>query len=608
MKRYVKYFVLIITLFLTFKINVNATTYTNMDTTFTIEYDYNYYSDNIKNFYQDLIDLHSDYYNLVIVDDFFIQGAFNNNYRLFLVPKNINELQLQIYYSYNVNSTSSGGSLQSVVINYSSIKYYSNNVFNTTNTIYQNFYNCYVNNSCSNYNTLSSNSSFVSNRQPIIPNNVTSYQFLPVPRNTDLSGYSNTSSVLYYSSIPVIFSSGISGSSSTNNYYNKSLKIEGITYGYGDEIPTYLSSVPLPNDNNKYFIQFDNQLNSVYSKLSVTNIDRYLLYLDFSTIDISSTYYKDYVTNNLKFIFSGRKNNNNNYYQYDNISCSFDTINSSIDSSNNDLIHFEFKNINCDSSVNLSNYDYIYVTSYLDYTNWNNNNSKSLVTISVNANYGNFTYNDYLGDIYDNYNNLSSNFRFLISTKSQTINNNNSVYVYSSNDSTYYDAYDLSTLEFVNGFGGIIEKDTLSLGNIIPTKINVNDPQSLTTNYGFIIFSSESNTNLSMFFNSNIVLSLKYNDSNLYYYDIDNQTFDNYSFQIYDRNNINSYNFDLGESFTNILSFNESLRLEITQFGALVSKFYFSLPLVVQLFILVSFNILLLKFLFKLISNTNGKE
>lgn len=211
----------------------NAASTSNFDTTYTINYDYEYFDSlydgsmeftNIKSFLQDIIDLSSNYYDLVIFYNGY-RGYNNQTFFFYLYPKG------NSYFDVAYMGTS-GGELR-FDLSYSGFYYFSNLLnINTDSTWYLNFYKCYINNNCTGYystNSLNFGNStgirnFYSNNSYVLP-------------NMPYSDSSVRTSIIYYSSLPFRFVNNIDYSS--YNLLYKDLIINEKRYTLNDLIPTY---------------------------------------------------------------------------------------------------------------------------------------------------------------------------------------------------------------------------------------------------------------------------------------------------------------------------------------------------------------------------------
>ena len=210
----------------------------------------------------------------------------------------------------------------------------------------------------------------------------------------------------YYSTRPFTIDNYCS---SLTDFYCKTLRINGVTYGIGSLLPTY-RTLYFPNNSKR-----ESAIGNIYiGGIPKNNIS------DFKYS--ASFYYEDYEyarSLNPLFLFYGRVPHTG-YYSYESLDChspdilgSF-AINQELQKVNFTLLPYGFTCTN-----DMSRYDNVYVRVYFNYNTYSDN---SIMGYNGGSNYGysarlNDSMATYLGsDIYEVFENQPYDFSYVLST------------------------------------------------------------------------------------------------------------------------------------------------------------------------------------------------
>lgn len=509
--------------------------------------------------------------------DQFINGGYNsNNYKIIPVVKYDKTTHITTLYIIYANSGSTYADLSSYAQVTSNGSQFKATLKSSTSslrvsTISSNYsveqvetaYNSYV--SCSmNSNGCPSTS-------------INSYTFSLDVTGTVVDGSDldlNTSNIFYFiykSPIPVRYQRN----TSTNNlYFYKSLKYNGQTILYGNQMPYYMDSY-IPPTPGGLFWEIDDlkPIDDFFvSKVDVNDIDEL-------EIDIRFKYYDNNMVDDLDFdtYYYGRVDNGN-YYSYEKINCLRDgAITYDYDINNNYKVIYS--NFRCSSS--LTNYDYIYIRFRPRYIN-TTNNKISNIYMSSSSGYMNQT-KEYNGgnfvQIMDYFDNLDNNFEMLISTNKQRQYSN-----YYSLDSTIImsnvNRQDNNISNFASDNNMLFGTETNS--NVIIYNIDLNN-NNLNPLYVYI-----GDESIISFRDTNTNTFTYYDDTNtLVQGNIDN------NFQVV----YNSY--DLNYYFSRVNNFINDIDNDLISFHNLIQTCYDSLDVSIQLIINVLYILGLSYLLFK---------
>lgn len=386
----------------------------------------------------------------------------------------------------------------------------------------------------------------------------------------------------------------------TSKYYKKVCLVnENKCYEPGDYFDSYMDLHPIePEPVEPTFIGYKESLDTFYTDLSPSDFTNYQLSVNFKVPQSLLGFYQepqDYIDNTtFNAICSGRINNSNNYYTYDNFPCSFNSGYSLTDSQ----ITYTFNSFTTSSS--LTNYDKLYITinsNYLD-----SNVSTVIFDFNYTYNLGNFYNTQYRGSIYEKFTNLPLNFRMYLTS-------NNSL----SDSDLYLRSFKLINYNiYLRGFSTTTYQQNLAIGNSLLANIiegtdanfefyNAQVSNSIDT--GIMIFQQNGSIlvpYLDLFFNSGVILSINNNSSSNDFYYIDNTgniTHNDFIINIQQNNN----NYDISYYISVVNDFIDNLSSDTLEFASLTQNFYNNIPLIFQTFIFVIFIIFCLYFTYLLI-------
>ena len=387
---------------------------------------------------------------------------------------------------------------------------------------------------------------------------------------------------IYSSPIPIYFVTGIELG---NKVFYKSLLWNGETKVYNDLLPTYydLNNGGNNDDDNNFFQVVDNRFRSLYLNLDKSDLSSLSLNYTYAVYNIDNY---DSNLDMIPFWYYGRKNNGT-YYSYESINCS----NSSSVSSNENVYDFTFNNFTCTSD--LTNYDKIYIYTTQKYID--DSIPMFIYGLDVNTS-ANIYYGNYLGVLYENFDNLNSGFKLLLSTYDDY--NPCQVNVITDNDYVGFDLIENSnstlTLEtrgdwfFSCQHNGIC---TIKFGNKIYNK-------NLLI-YDDLSYSNVSSTNLKLFLEDNIIVSIVNNNS-VSYYDNNGNIVSNNIFLTYDSTD-NSNLYDISDVFSKVNDYIDSLEEDMFTFHNLIDSCYEVLPEIIQNLISIIYMLSLTYLVFKVI-------
>lgn len=574
-----KFLLFIIFLSFFFVLNVYASSSVNLDSTYDItindtDVDLSSYVDSsqtttIEDFINNIVSLHSDNYRVVVVLD---QNSSLKNFHINVVP---NSITSQDVYLVGRNSTYSNsifdmqtnsGSYQSQIF---TIPTNQSNIYNTTQ--YQNFYNCYINNSCNLINVSSFGNYLTINysRTNVFNNNNNFPITYPTTGQRKILLYSDVDFLLNYSDF-----NNYTCNQSTSSCFIKKVYINENLYNNGSKLPSYYDLFLRPQIS---FNNYDQQLNRVFvGNIPKNNINSLNIDLSFNVND------SQYINNiDIKTNFFGRVDHSS-YYSYEKINCSADTIISSFAIDGN-LVTGKIFPYGVVCSSDLSSYDQIFTrvdilpNGSVDYVTYN---------LSLSSNYGNvfnfstinqsFSYYNKLY-IYEKFDNLDPHFSLMLSTNKDT------GYSYYLSDSIYTigNYISLTTKEIMYNYQ--------SFGSMSNTMYNI---------YNYYDY-NQNNTNLKLFIDNDSIISVGSNNTYTYYDEnrdlVSGIINNNFIYSL----DTNSY--DLSYYFNVINSYIDSISNDIYDFSVVVQNCYNLIPTPFDLMLLILFILGCMHMLFKLI-------
>jgi len=372
-----------------------------------------------------------------------------------------------------------------------------------------------------------------------------------------------------------------------SDQYGRRIMIDDNIYSLGDYLPTlteyFSNQTPDIPINHKLYIP--NYYGLFISQIPVSNIYDY---------ELDFTIGQNLILEELNYTYTlfGRKNNNNSYYTYEEISCNVGTSNSeptygtNITDINNVYYKKTFGIMDCTSD--LSNYDYIYINFYP-------NNVHSINYFEYSTNYGYVTINDFIGSPYKvlDYYVFTQDTNLMASSK----NNKISLYYGSNNLEQFLStSYNLETFEKKNYFITYSYSDTFN-------KFERYDYIGTSTNIsiGFNLLSNYNSSTLYILVDEDSLISYsedRTNDSFNYYDSSSNVSSNNfniyYSFDTSATTSVDSY-------FVIVSNFIDSISSDINQFSLVLQNLYNLAPVFIQDIILVLFILSMSLILFKLI-------
>lgn len=609
-----KYFILGLILFI---IPLYTNALTNYNSSYTIEpFDWDSYlsnvncgGENLKEVIDDFIENYDNtYFEAFIYADYsqdLTDGSYGSRFYIYLIPKNHNRNALYWYgddshnfgfnyqftNTYNLNSsavmyrlTTANCSANSLTITNTTTW---NDLLNAMNTGYGNYDNV--------YNAISTIDRY-------------NYSIWELPKwasgvkHINSLDFNNNDSFTienvilpYYSSEPLYFNTNVSSS----GYYLKNLIINGNTYTYGDEIPTYVNlPSPVPPEPEFTYIGYQDSLKSFYTNLVPSNINSYQLQVHFKVPQSLLGYYQepqDYIDNTTFNYYCSGRVDYSDYYIYESFPCSLTSSYVLTDST----IDYTFNNVSY--STVLSNYDKIYITiksNYLD-----SEVSTTLYNYSYTYNLGGFFNTDYKGSIYEDFTSLPLNFKMYFSSNNSITNSD--LYIKKINFLNYglhYIGFDNSNQQQNLVIGeSIIGQATNSFLGIEPVEF-IKSSVSNNINSGIMIYQQNSSIpliKLDLFFNSGIVISLNSSNNDNFYYIDSTGSITNDNFVI--PTGIYSNKYDISYYINEVNNFINGLSNDSLELGALTQDFYNNLPLFFQTFIFVVFILACVYFTYLLI-------
>lgn len=549
--------------------------YGNLDSYYNLEVDevdfsqYDIFDYNM----QDLLDYSfNDYENFYVNTRVYIQG---NSYAVSfaLYPKNANNPNVGIY---NNKGSSSGSSMHIQSYDYSYQSFYSYYLStydeNEFHNVYDRFIDCLYTDYCLS-SDMSSQYDLPSYYTDTNVNNYDSYN-INVFYNNYEGGY------YYNNQLPVInYQSNISD----NWFYVKSIRVNNVEVPFYDFIPSYceLYSCSSNNDNVNFEL-VSNRILYTYTNFDTNDLNDINFHYSYGVEDLN-TYLDNY---NDYYYFYGRVNHSNNYYSYEPINCS---INKTFDN-DFDLNYFslDIDNFTCSSS--LTNYDKLF---FMYGVNFNDENISKTIKASIITSNVSFIYDYYRGRIYDNFDNLSTDFSFVIS--SQSLDNKYSIVNLKTNNN--YVVY--SDISNVNSTLNIDASGNLFQNCVIGEFCQVEFYNNNLLIYNDETYNNSFNTNLGIILNNeNFIISFS-NNNNYYYYDDSNNIVNNDINYTYNNTINDSYN--LTYYFNQINSFIDSLDSDLYNFHNILDSIYSNIPLFIQSFIFAVYLLFLTYLLFRFI-------
>ena len=533
----------------------------------------------LLDFMTEIISIESDYYLTAQVSykaDHTIQNVYltvidNTNISQidFLMP-GINWTSGNSYFStYNANNINSKGF---------TIVYDSTDVYSQSS--YQNFLFCYrdglncnftLNGAFSNYDFRYGRSNIFNGRQ----------DFIITPQ----SGYSYN--IFLYSTIDLIYTKqGNHYPCTTNNFtcYVKNLNINTIPINEGDNVPTYYDLFrPDPTPTPSTFDDYSNQLGYVYgSNISKANLSTYKVNIDFN-------FYDPLFIDSLEVVsyFTGRVDNGD-YYSYESIDCSpvgGDYL--SLTSTGNKATGYIFPNgITCTSS--LTNYDSIYyrldILPFYGALDDDGGVNPTTFNLHLSANHGIIDNINYKPKYFirDYFSGLSNTFGMVLST--------NAKYAYTSwyspNNSTLFE----SAIDRPDNQAMMFDGGHLYIGS--GTNLNkfiFNDPRYYT-----------GTTDIYLYLDNNVIVSISDNDSYSYYDDSNTLTSGTVTKNYYSIPK-DDPSYDISYYFGLVNSYIDSISLDIYDLSTVIQEGYDLIPEPFSTLILIFFILSCMGLIFKLI-------
>ncbi len=573
MKRYLIFFVMIFTFFIGYN-NVFAQSSVNFDTNYYINFTDDYFTNEQNDYFKNIIDLRSDYYNLVIM--------YNKPYvsrltiRFYLVPKNIDTIDFSVGGEFYNSNSSFSYKL------YEGVKSYYTDDFDTTSYLYNNFINCYVDDNCVSYSVPNSNNDTI-DMSFSVPN-------ISINNNSSFSipfiNSSSIGSLIYYSNVNLNFVTTFNPIYATIFY--KNLVINGNLYSIGDNIPTYYDLFFNESDTNidiNKELDNYNSLSNFYFRINKSDISNFSFAYEFnplyalSLVISNPNYFEDFYNDlDVGIMYFGRKyNSTNNYYTYDRIDC---TLNHTF-IKNSNTINSNGANLSC--STDLTDYDYIYL--YIDqFLKSDEYINPTVKYVNLQVNSATYHYGDYIGYIYDKFDNLSSDFEMS----------------FSSNETGFSSVY--SNINY----GLIAEKVRVNNSEgFVPTALTT-QPLEFSYDYSayYVVFNDSSKyngtRNIEFFTFPNTIISFSDKENNKFYIYDENKNINSVIGKIqYYLNDTGSY--DLNYYFTQVNDYINGLSVQITNLGNLTQNFYDNMPDFVQTFIFIAFILACIYFTYRLI-------
>lgn len=449
--------------------------YSNYDTSYTIEpFDWDTYLSSVncggeilKDVIDDFIDNYDNtYFEAFIYSDYsqdLTDGNYGSRFYIYLIPKNHNRNALYWYgddshnFGFNYEFTSTYNLNSSAVYYYLNTSGCSANSPTITNTTTWNDLLNAMNTGNGNYDLVYNSISLIDRYN---------YNIWDLPKwasslkKINSLNFNNTDSFTienvilpYYSSEPLYFNTNVSSS----GYYLKNLIINGNTYTYGDEIPTYVN-LPSPTPPEPTFIEYKDYLGTIYSNFSPNDYSNFEVKLNFDTYDLNAL---EYTQNLTYYIQCYGRINHGNYYSYEkfpmcSVAMDFGT-GVELDSNHNKLVFNDLLIADSNGNIinNFSNYDKLFI--YIDFNYNDPSLNKTISNMSLISTQNVYYEDDFRGPIYENFDSLGSYFKMLISTSK---NSKSSLYAksISSNITTndfintqYYNTTTLKEYE-VNGY------------------------------------------------------------------------------------------------------------------------------------------------------------
>lgn len=608
----IKYFILGLILFI---IPLYTKALTNYDTSYTIEpFDWDTYlsnvncgGENLKEVIDDFIENYDNtYFEAFIYADYsqdITDGNYGSRFYIYLIPKNHNRNALYWYsddshnFGFNYEFTSTYNLNSSAVYYYLNTSGCSANSPTITNTTTWNDLLNAMNTGNGNYDLVYNSISLIDRYNYnvwYLPKWATSLKKINSLNFNNTDSFTIENVILpYYSSEPLYFNTNVSSS----GYYLKNLIINGNTYTYGDEIPTYVN-LPSPTPPEPTFIEYKAYLGTIYSNFSPNDYSNFEIKLNFDTYDLNALEY----TQNLTYYTQcyGRINHSD-YYTYEKFpNCSLARDwqdNVDLDSNNNKLLFNDLLISDSNGNIisNFSNYDKLFI--YIDFGYKDSSLNKTISNLSISS-YQNYYYeDDFRGPIYENFDNLGLYSKLLFSTSKDSLSSfyaksiSSSITINDFIDTQYYNTTS-RTPYGVNGFLSDSWKDfsvdkSQSIALMLFQKIS-------TLNSGII------NPSIHVIIFQDIVVSINNISNDLFYYvDISGNIVSN-TIEI-DYANSFTNNYDISYYINEVNNFINDLSNDSLELGALTQEFYNNLPLFFQTFIFVVFVIACVYFTFLLI-------
>lgn len=392
---------------------------------------------------------------------------------------------------------------------------------------------------------------------------------------------------LYYTNSEQIYSLNPISSDTLYNFksYNN-------VVNYGTFLPSYKkrSETPpiIPTEDETLKYNFINTFSNIYgyfdnyNNMNI-NIDLSRQKLFFVGSSLSSI--DDLILNDIYFI--GRKNNNN-YYSYEKLSCTFSNSHSDSEDTLFLIRHFTINNISC--SENLSQYDRV-----LYNIKFNKTNNIYQLNFAGNSNLIDYK----IFDLNNNY--FFDNFTFSTTTE---------YLVSSSIEKNFMIDSNFLIFSSDNALGCQTNIDNLNINSCYATKnySNINSYNSFVGVYNSFGLTLKANTlddilsydvlNVGFNIDNNIIISK--NNNNNYYY-TNNDIIENNNFDFVGQNNNNVSNQNINDYFSFISNYQENYFNTFKSFSSLVFDIFNSFDPFIQNTILFVFISCLIVILFKVL-------
>lgn len=429
---------------------------------------------------------------------------------------------------------------------------------------------------------------FSSTIQGVTFNNVDSYTITP---NAFLYDTSSTL-VLKYNS------AGRATAGSPYDFYFKTLNINGTDINNNELLPTYVQLLNQQGQLNEtssslpynYFTLNKNQISSFNAKLTYTPL-------------ISATTYVDLVGGGNTYYF-GRVNHNNSYYTYEDINCTLSrTFNIN---SNSNKVSVNYSNLSCSSD--LTNYDNIYIYESFAYAyDENNSYSHQIFNVNLTSNVLSYSSSDFKGYVYEPLT-LQNGFKLLISSTFQ-----NKIWISSSNNYLSYNKLSTDDITYIdNTISGVqIGYEHLKNGGRLPlfTSLNYGTyDDSMIFIYDNYTMHESMTTDLKFFIDSPTHVMVSFpvvinGQDTFSYYNTEGTITSNTGILTNYGNVGGNYNNGAitGDDYylSVVNNFFDEINQDLVDFHQLLQTIFNNIPSFIKLFIVVSYTLFMLLFIFK---------